>query len=1100
MKVLIVSAFPPDPAPEANHALHLSEHLAASGIDVEVLCKTGSIAEGTARNVVVHPVMADWSWSELPRLIRCLRRSRPDVVLLLYIGWVYGHQPMITFLPSICRRILPGVPCVTQFENVDRHGPARSLIGRALRTAAALSAGHAGVHPVLGTLLRDSARIIALSGPHRARLTSEDPAIDDKVVIVPPPPLIRFCADDPAAARQRGRDAIGAAADDFLVVYWGYIYPGKGVETLLEAFRLIAVRNPTMRLVIVGGILKVPTPATASAYYRTVRALPEKLGIVERVTWTGHFDWDSDAGSLYLHAADLCVLPFDYGVTLNNSSLAAASTHGVPVIATELSDGRDEALEHGRNVYLCRPRDPRTLAEALELLGRTAELRERLRAGSRRLARDWHSWETTTRRLTTILGSARSRPDGPPRPQLASDRPLSASGWSEAARDEDGRPEPLVSVIVAAYNVERYLSQCLDSLVHQTLKNIEIIVVNDASQDHSAEILEAYRSRYPEVVRVVTCERNKGLASVRNIGMKVARGRYLGFTDGDDWADVRMCERLHRRAQEHDADVVIADATVFYDDSKTFAPFFDQRVRQTLDPALGAAPFELNRDHRVMLLEPVAWTKLYRRSFLEKHTLQFEEGMNSYEDICFHFSVLLKASRISLLDTPLFFYRQNRPGQISARTDRRIDEVFAVFDRIKKNLAAWDASVDVWALLVAVQVRQFDWLLKDRVRPARRREFFAAACAQFRAIPAEAFRRFARYARPGDVPKLFCMRRRWRYGYDRVAGGHGAWERVLDAMLRKRRPPRLGQAYRAFGRRSRSVVRRVAGRVFNTARLRERLDAIEGRLARLEELAVPGDEPLVEIHRIRGQELRLCRPPGAALSEIVRQVESDDYLLQTASFREGDVVVDVGAHVGTLAIYLAMKYPFIRIVALEPEPGVFQCLLRNIGLNGVRNVTAINRAVSGDGQRATLYTSPWPGAFATIAAGLAAVHPVLRPVSVDTVTLEQLFRSYDIQHCRVLKISAPGAVRESLSALRRRRCVDLLCGEVDVLDCGRVDLEAASWRVARQHFWRIEAQHGKRTVRSWLHDAPTSLEDVSVSDQPGGARASAGATESVAES
>jgi hypothetical protein len=309
------------------------------------------------------------------------------------------------------------------------------------------------------------------------------------------------------------------------------------------------------------------------------------------------------------------VLPFDYGVTLNNSSLAAASTHGVPVIATELSDGRrDEALEHGRNVYLCRPRDPRTLAEALELIGGTADLRERLRAGSQRLARDWHSWETTTRRLVAILESARSRPDvSTPRSQQASDRSLSASGWSEAARDEDGRPEPVVSIIVAAHNVERYLSQCLDSLVNQTLKNIEIIVVDDASQDHSAEMLEAYRSRYPDLVRVVTCERNKGLASVRNIGMKVARGRYLGFTDADDWADVRMCELLYQRAQEHDADVVIADATVFYDDSKTFAPFFDRHIRETLDPALGAAAFELHRDHRIMLLEPVAWTKLYRR-------------------------------------------------------------------------------------------------------------------------------------------------------------------------------------------------------------------------------------------------------------------------------------------------------------------------------------------------------------------------------------------------------------------------------------------------------------------------------------------------------
>ena len=97
--------------------------------------------------------------------------------------------------------------------------------------------------------------------------------------------------------------------------------------------------------------------------------------------------------------------------------------------------------------------------------------------------------------------------------------------------------------------------------------------------------------------------------------------------------------------------------------------------------------------------------------------------MNSYEDICFHFSVLLKAARISLIDDALFFYRRNRPGQISGRTDRRVFEVFAVFNKIQENLAAWKVPADIWAILVKVQMRQFDWLLRDRVQPRHRREF-----------------------------------------------------------------------------------------------------------------------------------------------------------------------------------------------------------------------------------------------------------------------------------------------------------------------------------------------------------------------------------------
>ena len=278
--------------------------------------------------------------------------------------------------------------------------------------------------------------------------------------------------------------------------------------------------------------------------------------------------------------------------------MAAASTHGLPVIGTELPNGRDEALEHGRNIYLCLPEDPEILAEAIQLISDNTDLRERLRTGILNLARNWHCWDTMTTRLVAVLESAvagdtmpgsnqshfcpanspncatKYHSDTAPECDLSLDiqedcTQLSSPVWSDENTPGSANA-PLVSVIVAVYNVKPYLSQCLHSLVNQTLMNIEIIVVNDASTDDSFAILNDYQMRYSNL-RVVNCKCNKGLASVRNTGLRLARGKYIGFIDGNDWGDIRMCEVMYRRTNNDHSDVLIADAKIFYEGRKTLA-------------------------------------------------------------------------------------------------------------------------------------------------------------------------------------------------------------------------------------------------------------------------------------------------------------------------------------------------------------------------------------------------------------------------------------------------------------------------------------------------------------------------------------------------
>jgi len=201
-----------------------------------------------------------------------------------------------------------------------------------------------------------------------------------------------------------------------------------------------------------------------------------------------------------------------------------------------------------------------------------------------------------------------------------------------------------------------------------------------------------------------------------------------------------------------------------------------------------------------------------------------------------------------------------------------------------------------------------------------------------------------------------------------------------------------------------------------------------------------------------------------------------------AVFREGDTLIDIGAHAGVMSIYLAKRYPFIKVYAIEPDPVNYACLIRNLELNGVTNVTAINMAVSGDGREKTLYVDVSDSAWATTDASLACTRGPLRVAKVASLTLAELFDKYEIRHCRLLKITAPGSVLDILKGFNRSGCVDLLCGEADVDDGSRVKLEVASWSIARQHFWRLRDRHsadrpGATKRVPWLHQLPTGCED-----------------------
>lgn len=403
MKVLVISAaYPPMHAGEATNTYHLCRQLVARGVDVHVLTSVGNIGTN-ADWIHVHPIMQDWDWSEMVRARAFLKACAPDAVLLMYIGLMYRYHPMVTFLPTLCKALFPNIPFVTRYESafVGADPSKTSFTSRVFRRLMVRWAGKRDVAYSSGTLLRDSDTVIALCERHRAMLVEEWPPVSEKVMLIPPPPNLFIVSDAGGSARERGRMRLGVMPAEFVITFFGYLYPIKGIETLLRAFASVSARRPEARLLFIGGKVGLNVEGGAS-YFDEMQALANELGIAGRTTWTGAFRSDEEDASLLLHASDVCVLPFLEGVQMNNSSFASMVAHGLPIIVTR-GPLMDKAFVHGDNVLTCEPKDYQAVANLLLDLMDRPDLRAHLRTGALKLANEWFSWETATERTLTAL-------------------------------------------------------------------------------------------------------------------------------------------------------------------------------------------------------------------------------------------------------------------------------------------------------------------------------------------------------------------------------------------------------------------------------------------------------------------------------------------------------------------------------------------------------------------------------------------------------------------------------------------------------------------------------------------------------------------------
>ena len=220
-----------------------------------------------------------------------------------------------------------------------------------------------------------------------------------------------------------------------------------------------------------------------------------------------------------------------------------------------------------------------------------------------------------------------------------------------------------LSVIVPVYKAEKYLNECVDSLLNQTLGDLEILLVDDGSPDRSGEIMADYRARFPEKIRTLTLE-NGGQGRARNQALDIAQGEYLGFVDSDDYVLPEMYETMVRAAEEQGADIVDCSILAFY-------------------PGGSTEPLRTWRDDKPIAAAGSCCNKLFRRAAFSD--LRFPEGLK-YEDFEYSARALMRSKKTVHLEDTLYRYRVGQPSTMHNQNIRMNLDILEIMENLRETM------------------------------------------------------------------------------------------------------------------------------------------------------------------------------------------------------------------------------------------------------------------------------------------------------------------------------------------------------------------------------------------------------------------------------
>ena len=217
---------------------------------------------------------------------------------------------------------------------------------------------------------------------------------------------------------------------------------------------------------------------------------------------------------------------------------------------------------------------------------------------------------------------------------------------------------PIISVIVPVFNVEDYLRECVESIVSQSIRQLQIILIDDGSKDSSGKICDEYANKDNRIE--VIHQNNKGVSAARNAGLKIARGRYISFIDADDILAKNAYSNMFKNIVVSEKSLIIGNHSLFYDDCHTCIDNDKFLNGQISNSAFIKHLLVENKFSYLGFL----WDKLFCRNVIENHQLMFDERIKLNEDRLFILEYMLHADKVIVCDEVIYFYRQRSTGVI----------------------------------------------------------------------------------------------------------------------------------------------------------------------------------------------------------------------------------------------------------------------------------------------------------------------------------------------------------------------------------------------------------------------------------------------------